>query len=265
MRDAWAEPLDEELGELLGCVRELGAVVSFESIVGERRAEKVPHVPLVTPLQGTRHTRWRRDVAVDHREHPTGSAFSRPCLDCDPTARLRHPCDLAGHLGLIRREHQAARGYDDIEGANREGKILGVTFLPRDVAISFLGATLLGDDEEFWRQVDAGYHRAARPRHERGVPGSARDVEHALASTDTRASHNMVGYRLDAGSNPVVVARRPNCPVSLLELGEVWHSSPRFLASQRVMRAARSARRPDHGRASNLVGANLQQLKTAPL
>jgi hypothetical protein len=126
--------------------------------------------------------------------------------------------------------------------------IPGVTFLPRDVAISFLGATLLGDDEEFRRQVDSGYHRAARPCQERGVPGSARDVEHALASADTRASHNMVGYRLDAGSNPVVVARRINCPVSLMSSVK---SGIRHLVS--CPAAARVIEAPP-GRRSGLLG-----------
>jgi hypothetical protein len=119
---------------------------------------------------------------------------------------------------LIGCEHQTARGYDDIEGAVWEWKIFCIPYFPGDVTILFFRSALLRDGEEFGGEVQSRDRSAARPRHERCVPGSASKVEHLLAGADAPAPHDMVCDRLDALGDPVVVA---GCPSGLMFLPQL--------------------------------------------
>jgi len=94
---------------------------------------------------------------------------------------------------------------------------------------SFHG-TLPRDSEKLRREIQARNGGPTRTRHERGIPGSAGNVEDPLSATDVRAPNHMVGDCLDALGDPIVVPGCPHCPVSLLQLSQVWpvgHDRPR--------------------------------------
>jgi hypothetical protein len=132
---------------------------------------------------------------------------------------------------LIGREHKAARGYDYIEGAVCERKVLCVSFLPGQVVISFFRGPPLSDCKQFGCKVDSRDGSASRTRHECCISGSARNVEHLLAGADAGAPHDMVGDGSYALGYLVVFSGRPCRSVFLFQLSEVCHYAPPFVKS----------------------------------
>src|SRR6185369_5805275 len=103
----------------------------------------------------------------------------------------------------------------------REWQILRIAFLPGDVGIAQLRRSLARAAEKLRREVQSCNGGAARTRHQRRVACPARNVEDTFAGTDARAPDDMVGNRLNAPGDLVVVARGPNHAMPLFQLNEV--------------------------------------------
>ena len=111
---------------------------------------------------------------------------------------------------MIRREHRAEAGGDDVEGVVVEGQGFGVGFGPLEVrARGACGAAAGG--EVFGRQI-GGHDRGAGERRADGdVAGAGGDVEDALAGRDAAGlDQHRAELPHRCRREGVIVAERPH-------------------------------------------------------
>ena len=145
---------------------------------------------------------------------PSGVQLRRPIV---PPGRQTRTSSSATVL-VVRREHRADRGHDDVEGFVVEREILCVGFDPLELEPlgSLRGPARV---EQLRGEVARGHVGAALRRRKRRVARARRHVQDAHAVADS-ARFDQRGperqqERLDHGG---VVARRPHLPVAALEL-----------------------------------------------
>lgn len=127
----------------------------------------------------------------------------------DPSARGADADELAVGLFVVRGEHHAEGGEDDVEGAGFEGELFGVGDHELDLGAfgcgSFGGALEQRGDEV--RTDDVG---SSAGRGEGGVAVAAGDVEHALIRAHVRGLTKGLAHDLQRGTDDREVPRGPD-------------------------------------------------------
>jgi hypothetical protein len=124
--------------------------------------EQTPGVLFAAPERRRLCAGRRRCSERPHRpEERAEHAVRRPAEEPDRAAGAAHPDELVGHRLVERREHDADRGHDDVEGLVAERQMLGVCFDPLEVEPGGLGLLATGF-EQLRRQVGSRDLRAAR-------------------------------------------------------------------------------------------------------
>ena len=93
----------------------------------------------------------------------------------------QHPQQLSGSARLVRGEHRAKSGGDDVETAVREGQLLGVGYLGAHRQPFHLSAPLR-DVQQIRHVVAAGHVGTAAGGRQRCVAGTAGHIQHPLSS-----------------------------------------------------------------------------------
>ena len=155
----------------------------------------------------------QRDFQFEDGRYSKGAAFrSRGfCADHDMILVGLRSCDqreFGRGLFLIRREHHAEGGEDDIERAVGERKIFSVRFAKRDREIFRERATARGL-EEIGDVVGGRDFAPAARGGERSVAIAGGDIEDARAGADVERFAEIFADGLEGGADDGVVASGP--------------------------------------------------------
>jgi hypothetical protein len=111
---------------------------------------------------------------------------------------------------VVRGEHDAEAGQDDVEGAVGVRQRFGVRLLPGDGG-AVLGGKRLAGGEQFGRQVGRGHPGAGQRRRDRGVAATGGDIEYPVAGFDVaRRDEYLAEFGQQIGRQGRVVAARPH-------------------------------------------------------
>jgi hypothetical protein len=181
--------------------------------------EQFLEVLLRTPQRWRRGPRRRRRRERLHRcEQIAEHAFGCPTQQRDLPARSAHAHQLVGCSLVMRCEHHADRGHDDVEVLVGERQVLGVALDPLELQPHRLGALLAGL-EQTRCQITRDDGCPPLCRRDGSVAGAGSDIEYAVALGDPRCLDEGRAERQQERLDHLgIVARRPHRAVLGLQL-----------------------------------------------